>query len=246
MIIKIFIIDDDIKCIEDLQRHLKSFPFIGVQGSTTDINEAIKTLQSQRIDLLFLDIEMGDVNGIELAKHIKSLYPDILIIFATGHPGFALKGYEVYPVDFLTKPINILRLEKALKKVREVFEGKSFSKDLKIGMNISGGIKMINLNEIIYIEKQGRKVALICKNDEILYSNDTMENLEDILLPYEFYRTHQSFIVLISRISGISPDKFTRSYSIELKNIKKTILLSRNKYTDLKNVLEQHTRETIN
>ena len=73
-----------------------------------------------------------------------------------------------------------------------------------------------------------------------------MKNLESILSQYGFYRTHQSFIVPISKISGIAPDKFTRSYSIELKNSKKSIPLSRNKYTDLKNVLEKHTRETIN
>lgn len=246
MIIKTFIIDDDIKCIESLEEHLKSFPFIHVEGHTTDVSEAIKILQSKKIDLLFLDIEMGDLNGIDLARHIKSLYPDILIIFATGHPGFALKGYEVYPVDFLTKPINILRLEKALQKVREVYEGKTFNKDLKIGMNISGGIKMINLNEIVYIEKQGRKVALICKNDELLYSNDTMKNLEAILVSYNFYRTHQSFIVPLDKIISIRPDKFTRSYSVELKNVDKNIPLSRSKYSDLKNILEKHTKETIN
>lgn len=243
--IRTFIVDDDIECINDLKSHLSAFSFIRLEGFTTDIKEVIEILQEKNIDLLFLDIEMGDINGIDLAKHIKSLYEDIMIIFVTGHPGFALKGYEVYPVDFLIKPINILRLEKALQKVRELTGEKTLSKDIKIGLNISGGIQMINLNDIVYIEKQGRKIALICKDDNTLYSNDTMKNLDSILSSYNFYRTHQSFIVPLDKINSIKPDKFTRSYSIELENSKKIIPLSRNKYSDLKTTLEKYTKETI-
>lgn len=246
MVIKTFIIDDDMSCIESLIGHLKSFSFINILGHATDINDEIEFLPKEKIDLLFLDIEMGDKNGIDVARYVKSIYKDILIIFVTGHPGFALKGYEVYPVDFLTKPINVLRLDKALKKVREELSGRKFSKDLKIGLNISGGMKMINLNEIIYIEKQGRKIALVRKDKETLYSNNTMKNLESILLPYEFYCTHQSFIVPITNITGIIPDKFARSYSIELKNSEKKIPLSRNKYSDLKLILEKYTKKIIN
>lgn len=245
MVIKTFIVDDDKSCIDALKDNLKAFPFIMVMGEGNNAKDAIKFLQNNKVDLLFLDIEMEDINGIDLATHIKSTHPDILIIFVTGHPGFALKGYEVYPVDFLTKPINILRLEKALNKVVELSTTKVTKKDRKISMNVSGGIQMININDILYIEKQGRKVAVVCKNEETLYSSDTMKNLESILLSYGFYRTHQSFIVPIGTIKAIHPDKFSRSYSIQLVDTKKTIPLSRSNYQELKEILEKYAKGII-
>lgn len=81
---------------------------------------------------------MGQIHGIELARHIKSIQPNALTIFVTGHPGFALEGYEVYPVDFLIKPINILRLEKTLNKVKEIKSSRPIKTDHKIGMNVAG------------------------------------------------------------------------------------------------------------
>lgn len=242
MLIKTLIVDNDQICIDILKKYLQSFPFVKIVGELNNPQDAIGFLQNNNIDLLFLDIEMGQIHGIELARHIKSIHPNALIIFVTGHPGFALEGYEVYPVDFLIKPINILRLEKALNKVKEIKSSSPSKTDHKIGMNVAGGIQMVNVNDILYIEKQGRRISVVCKNSETLYSNESMQTLENLFSSFDFYRPHQSFLVPMQQIKAIYPDKYTRSYTIQLFDSKTTIPVSRNKYAELKEFLEKQTK----
>ncbi len=245
MVIKSLIVDNDENCINILKKELQAFPFIKIEGEFDRAQDLVLFLQNNDIDLIFLDIEMGSIDGIEIARQIKKLNLNTLIIFVTGHPGFALEGYEVYPVDFLIKPINTLRLEKALNKVKEIKSLKFNNNDYKIGINVDNGIRMINVNEILYIEKQGRRILVVCKNNEMIYSKESMKNLENIFSDFDFYRPHQSFLVPINQIKAIYPDKYTRSYVIELFDSKNTIPVSRNKYSNLRELLEKKTKGLI-
>lgn len=245
MLIKTLIVDNDKNCINILKKELQSFPFIKIEGEFNNPQDVTGFLQNNDIDLLFLDIEMGQIHGIELARHIKSIYPNILVIFVTGHTEFALEGYEVYPVDFLIKPINTPRLERALNKVKEIKSSRLIKNNYKIGINVDSGIKMVNISDILYIEKQGRKVSIICKNNEIIYSKESMKNLEALFSSFNFYRPHQSFLVPIKQIKSIYPDKYTRSYVIRLFDSKTNIPVSRNKYSKLKELLEKQTKIKI-
>ena len=242
MFIKTLIVDNDKNCINILRKELQVFSFIKIEGELNNPQDVEIFLQNNDIDLIFLDIEMGPIHGINLARHIREIHPNALIIFVTGYPGFALEGYEVYPVDFLIKPINIQRLEKALNKVKEINSSRFNKNDYKIGINIDNGIKMINISEILYIEKQGRKISVVCKNNEIIYSRESMKNLEILFSSFNFYRPHQSFLVPIKQIKAIYPDKYTRSYTIELSDSKTNIPVSRNKYSRLKEILEEETK----
>lgn len=245
MLIKTLIVDNDKNCINILKKELQSFPFIKIEGEFNNPQDVTGFLQNNDIDLLFLDIEMGQIHGIELARHIKSIYPNILVIFVTGHTEFALEGYEVYPVDFLIKPINTPRLERALNKVKEIKSSRLIKNNYKIGINVDSGIKMVNISDILYIEKQGRKVSIICKNNEIIYSKESMKNLEVLFSSFDFYRPHQSFLVPIKQIKSIYPDKYTRSYVIQLFDSNTNIPVSRNKYSKLKELLEKQTKIKI-
>lgn len=242
MKIKAIIVDDDQGCIGALKVCLKDFPYIHVIGDLNNAKETIEFLNDHPTDLVFLDIEMADTNGIELAIQLQNNYPDMMVIFVTGHPGFALQGYEVYPVDFLTKPVNVDRLQKSLKKVLERLSEKKININEKIGLDTIGGIHIIKINDIRYIEKRGRKIFVNCHNGESFVSKDTMKNLESILEPFDFYRSHQSFIVPIKQISGILPDEFSRSYTIFMDDNQTSIPLSRNYYHELKEKLELEVR----
>lgn len=242
MLIKSVIVDNDKNCINILKKELQAFPFIRIEGEFNNSQEVVLFLQNNDIDLIFLDIEMGEIGGMELARHIKSIRPNILVIFVTGHPGFALEGYEVYPVDFLIKPINILRLEKALNKVKEIKSARLSENNQKIAINLDSGIKMINISDILYIEKQGRRISVVCKKNEIIYSRESMKNLEALFSSFDFYRPHQSFLVPIKQIKSIYPDKYTRSYIIQLFDSRTNIPVSRNKYSRLKQLLEKESK----
>ncbi len=238
MQINTLIVDDDQGSINILTGHLQSFPFINVVGIVNSGKEAVKFLEVREVDLLLLDIEMEGMTGIELANYVQPLYPKTSIVFITGHAGFALKGYESHPVDFLTKPIEVSRLEIALNRVKEIKHPDSkVKKARKIGMKTVEGIQIIDIDDVLYIEKKGRIISIVSKNKSKVISSDTMKNLELIFSPFEFYRPHQSFLVPIKQIKTISPDSFSRSYSIDLYDSDSKLPLSRNRYQELKGLL---------
>lgn len=237
VLINALIVDDDPICIDALNACLESFPMIKVVGEANNGEKALSLIEEEQIQLLFLDIEMEGMDGLELAHRVETLYPHIMVIFITGHPGFALEGYEVHPVDFLTKPVNINRLEKALKKVREILSLDKKPAQQKVGLHVAGGIRMINVDDILYIEKKGRTITVVCKNGEKFISKDSMKNLESVFQPFDFYRSHQSFLVPIHKIKSINPDVFSRSYTILLQDEKSLLPLSRGNYHELKVLL---------
>jgi len=240
MLINALIVDDELHCITALKSCLESFPTINIAGEANSAEQALALLEEIHADLVFLDIEMDGMDGLQLARKIESHYPNLKVIFITGHPGFALEGYEVHPVDFLTKPVNINRLEKALKKVNEIITRNREQKNQKVGLNVAGGIRMIHTKDILYIEKQGRTISVVCKNNEKFVSKDSMKNLETIFQSFDFYRSHQSFLVPLQKIKAIQPDHFSRSYTILLNDNKTTLPLSRHNYNELRELLKKN------
>jgi len=241
MKLKVLLVDDNQQALSTLKQQLHSFSYIDIIGELYNGNDAIHFLrQSNEVDLIMLDIEMEDINGLDIALHIKERYAEVLVIFTTGHAGFALDGYEADPVDFLTKPIDPIRLETALQKAKKI----KFPNEVKqvtnerIGLRVTKGIQIIEVQNILFIEKKGRAIYIHTKTNEKIKSSDTMQNLEAIFKPFDFYRPHQSFIIPIDQIRAIFPDKYARSYSIELANSNINIPLSRNRFSDLKRVLE--------
>ncbi|MBD7984220.1 response regulator transcription factor [Sporosarcina sp. Sa2YVA2] len=237
MKVKTLIVDDEKHCIESLKSHLKSYEFINIVGEVNSAEEALAYLQHHSVELLFLDIEMDGMDGLSLAKKVENAYPEMLIIFVTGHVGFALDGYEAHPVDFLTKPINPMRLERAMEKVKELKKEVKVIKDAKIGLNVAGGIQMILISDVLYIEKKGRKIYVCCNDGEKYDTRETMKRLEEMLAPFGFYRSHQSFLVPLQRIKAIHPDSFSRSHTIMLKGSDNPVPLSRNNYNELKGIM---------
>lgn len=237
MDINVLLVDDDKNAINLLKSHLSAHSFVTLKGEVHSGKEAMEFIRNEKVDLMFLDIEMNDITGLELAKHIQALQKNIEIIFVTGHAGFALEGYDFHPIDFLLKPIDFFRLEKTMAIVQERFQGapKADNQNKKIGMRVAGGIKIFNVEDIIYIEKIGRKVSIVTKFGSF-ESSDTISAIEDMFETYGFYRPHQSFIVPMHNIRSINSDSISRTYTLELTN-GTLVPLSRNKVNELKDLL---------
>lgn len=240
-IIKTVIVDDEKTARDATVSALSNFERIKVVADVENISELMAVLKENKVDLAFLDIEMPDNTGFELAKYINTHYPTILIIFLTGHAGFAQDCYDFEPIDFLTKPINILRLERAIQRVEKTLSKKfgdnSANKQTKIGINFEGGYQIINIDNIRYIEKRGRKVILLTEKEELV-SKYSLGQLELMLKNHDFFRCHQSFIIPLFNIKSVQNNMFGKSYFIELRGSKENIPLSRNKYAELKDLLE--------
>ncbi len=239
--IKTIVVDDEKPARQATIGALSNFDSIEIVADVDNSGALMSALKSDKIDLVFLDIEMPDNTGFELATYINTNYPSILIIFVTGHAGFAQESYDFEPIDFLTKPINILRLERSIQRVEKALTKKvtdaSVVRQTKIGIHFEGGYQIIGIDSIKYIEKRGRKIFLLTDKEELV-SKYSLAQLEVMLQSHNFFRCHQSFIIPLYNIVSVQNNMFGKSYTIELKGVKESIPLSRNKATELREMLE--------
>lgn len=123
IILKVLLIDDELNALNYLEAMLKPHSDIQVMGKYTDAGAAIHQLGIERIDLIFLDIEMGFFHGIDIAEELVNLYPKLEIVFITAHSEFAVEAFELDAIDYLLKPVNATRLEETIRRVQERLSG---------------------------------------------------------------------------------------------------------------------------
>ena len=235
--LRVLVVDDEASCREELRRNLAAFPYVAVVGEAADVSSAIACLQRETVDLAFLDIELGGGSGFALARHIHAAFPACRVIFLTGHVDFALEGYEYGPVDFLVKPTNLLRLEQALLRVREPV--RSEEEEVRIGIQSGNRLEIVSVRRVLYLEKRGRQVLLLCENGEKIATRETMQKLEGAFLPHGFYRCHQSFLIPLRRVRSVRLDDSGSTYCVLLEGTEERIPLSRDRLGELRRLLSQ-------
>ncbi|CAL2101117.1 Chemotaxis protein CheY [Tenacibaculum sp. 190130A14a] len=210
-ILKCLIVDDEAPAIRLLESYVKKVPFLELVGSTTNPIEAISIIESETLDLVFLDIQMPTITGIQLSKIIKD---KINIIFTTAYPQFALESYELNAIDYLLKPFEFERFYNAILKVKPTKDIKPITNsDTYIFIKTDGknNFEKVYTNEILYIESLKNYVSLHLKNKQII-TYSTLKHFENELSSKNFVKIHKSFIVAIQHISK------TDSLSVYLSN----------------------------
>jgi DNA-binding LytR/AlgR family response regulator len=215
------IVDDEPLAIEVIKNHLEKIPALKYVTSFSDAIAASEFIHNhKKIDLLFLDIQMPDISGIEL---IKSLQIKPLVIFTTAYSEFALDGYELDVVDYLLKPISFARFEKSVNKALELHllrnqeSIKQFA-DKFIFVKSEYAMVKINCSEIEHIEGMDDYVKIFLSNSKHpVLSLSSMKAILDKLPDGQFIRVHRSFIVPIQKIKSI------RNKKIVLSNIEVSI-----------------------
>ena len=237
----VLLVDDEAEHRRDLRSALAAFPFVTVAGEAGGGEEALAFLLRQRVDLVFLDIEMEGVDGFQLARHLQTEYPELQVIFLTGHVDLAIDGYQYGPVDFLAKPVELMRLTQALRRAQRTKEQtwEREREDVTIGIHVDGGLEILRVSDVLYLEKSGRRVAVVDRRGSRLSSCDSLQKLQPVFEQYGFYRCHQSFLVALDKIRGIRTDDLGSSYSIQLEGVSKSVPLSRAKYNELRTLLGQ-------
>lgn len=204
---KCIILDDERLAIDVIRTHVERIPYLEIVGETTDAFEAINLLSTQKIDLLFLDIQMPTLTGIELLKSLEKIP---MVIFTTAYPEFALESYEYNAVDYLVKPIPFERFLKAVNKANSLFKlddskGVALSPDTEseiIFVKTEYKTIRINLNNIHYVESKKDYVIFHLENESIR-SILSMKSVEEQLPTKHFLRIHRSFIIAINKINEI-------------------------------------------
>ena len=188
-----------------IRRHCRSLSFIDLQAAFTHPQEAIAWLQKEQTDLLFLDIQIPDLSGLDL---LKTLAPRPLTIFTTAYSEHAVKGFELDAIDYLLKPFSEERFVKACQKAKELFELKQAASGKEKYLYIKTGYEQVRvaLEEIVYVQSAGNYVSFMLRQQKIL-TRLTMAETEAMLPASAFVRIHRSYIVARGHITRLEKGK---------------------------------------
>jgi DNA-binding LytR/AlgR family response regulator len=203
--INCIIVDDEPLAVDLVAGYVKKTPFLELKGECLSAFDAVQLLGREKIDLIFLDIQMPDLNGIDFSKTIS---PDIKVIFTTAFKDYAFEGFKVDAIDYLLKPFNYPEFLKAANKAKERIETKSRTKtstqDNFIFVKSEYKQVKIDLNEVYYFEglKDYVKIWLVSQPKPVL-TLMSLKTLEEELPEENFMRVHRSFIVALNKINTI-------------------------------------------
>jgi two-component system, LytTR family, response regulator len=193
-------IDDEPRALEVVQMHAAKVPFLDLKATFTDAFEAIPYLQKNKIDLIFLDIKMPDISGIEFVNILQKVP---MVIFTTAFSEYAVKGFELDAVDYLLKPFSLARFTKACNKALEIKTLNNEETPNFVFLKTGYEEEKVLLDDILYIEADGNYMAYMLPNKKLLCRQNITECLTQ--MPHnQFIRIHRSYIVAVNKIQKIS------------------------------------------
>lgn len=239
-IIKILITDDEPYSRKELKHLVSSYPFIKVIGEADSGENAV--LQSIHLepDVIFLDVEMPKVNGMEAAKLLKSLKKPPLLIFATAYPQFAAEAFRYEAIDYLLKPFDESQIDETIKRLYKQLCTSESTEETKIKGKLAveqdGELIYIDPADILYAFRDEKVSKIITKTNE-LDSKISLKELESRLKPFQFFRIHKSYIVNLEHITKLTP-WFNGAYQLEIYGKEEKLAVSRNYVKSLRAKLE--------
>lgn len=212
---KCLIVDDEAPAHKVLHSHVKKSEVLEIIGDCFDGKEALDFLTKNKVDVVFLDIEMPRLTGLELLQCLP--YPTIVIL-TTAYSNFGFEAYQSDVVDYMLKPISYPRFLKALNKVQSLLGPKIIEtkEPIEIELKLEGIMKQIKIDDILYIEAVGNYIKIHFKNDKSILVTQTMKYISSLLPSSAFTRIHKSFIVQRAEIAEIKKTVLTLSNSVSL------------------------------
>lgn len=193
-------IDDEPKALEVVQMHANKVPFLDLRASFIDAFEALPFLRQNKVDLLFLDIKMPDISGIEFAQILKN---GPLVVFTTAYSEYAVQGFDLDAVDYLLKPFSLARFTKACNKALEMKNVRGSEAPDFIFLKTGYEEEKVYLKDILYIEAAGNYMTYVLKERKLMCRQNVPEALQT-LPEQDFVRVHRSFIVGVQHVGKIA------------------------------------------
>ncbi len=210
MQIKCLIVDDEVLAQDVIEKYITTIPTLNLVGKCDNAVEAISFLHNHQVDLLFLDLNMPELSGLDM---LKTLSNPPKVILTTAYSEYALESYEYGIVDYLLKPIKLERFIKAVNKVVEQYYSNEINEDIHekkysqaIFIKEDQVTYQISLNDILFIEAYGNYLK-VQTSEKVYVSRDTMHEMEEKLPKELFMRVHKSFIVSLTKISSVSGNR---------------------------------------
>lgn len=202
---KCIVVDDNLLAQKTTEQFINKLDNLELRATFDNPVNALSYVSENEVDLVFLDIEMPEMNGIEFINALKHPHP--LIILTTTHKDYAPEAFENNVADYLVKPINLTRFVNAVNKAKKLVTDKQTVNDDQDSAFVKKGnsIVKINISDVIWIESLGDYVSL-CSGAEKYVIYSTMQDILKKFPKVDFIRVHRSFIVRISKIESIEDD----------------------------------------
>jgi DNA-binding LytR/AlgR family response regulator len=195
-------IDDEPKALEVIERYCQKISLASLKATFREPLKAIEFLNREKVDLIFLDINMPDISGMQL---LQTLSPRPLIIFTTAYSQYAVESYELNALDYLLKPVTFERFLMAINKAAEALSSKNTTgpdEDAAVFIKSGPQTYRVKVSEILYLEKDGNYITVHLKDGNILI-RENMGDIFDLVPAADFIRVHKSYVVGIRHITMI-------------------------------------------
>lgn len=245
---QVLIADDD-DAMRGMLRHVidKAEGF-ALAGEAADGEETMRKFEELKPHVVFLDVEMPGMDGVECARQIQDMNPAAVIVFVTAHNKYMSEAFEVYAFDYLVKPFKVDRMLQTLSRVRDSLTLSSavpaFDRavnadrkplDGRLMLKHREGSAFIDLNDLLLIQREDRSTVLYTKSGERYAVGDSLSDMESRLPADVFFRAHKSYIINLNHIKDVTPyGRWT--YVVRMDGIKQDALITHAKYEELENM----------
>lgn len=245
--LRAFLVDDEPLARDEFSYLLRKSKQVEIVGESDSIEETLEFIQQNQIDVIFIDIQLAEESGLDLAYKLLNLENCPMVVFSTAYDEFALQAFELNAVDYILKPYEEERVFKTIEKVRKLKENQSVKKTItkkspsrfverseKLAITVEEKIVLVNINEINYVGTIDGKTVIVTNNQKYQIS-EPLVNIEKKIQHPSFVRVHRSFLVNINTISEIEP-WFHSTYNLIMSDGSK-VPVSRTFTKDLKQIL---------
>lgn len=226
MTIKCVVVEDEPIALNLMKEYVNRTPDLELLAAFNNPILALDYIQSAKVDLVFLDINMPDMTGMELSKYIKD---KVRIIFTTAYEDYALEGYKVDAVDYLLKPFDYNEFLEAVRRAKQYFDLVSNQKEKEESIHVRAEHKQykIGLSTIMFIENMKNYVIFRLQDGSKVIALMSLKSLEDNL-PENFFKVHRSFIINLNFIERVDTNKIMiREFEIPVSDSHKKAFKSR-------------------
>jgi len=231
----VLIADDDAGMRLVLRKIIESMDDVVFMGEACDGAEAVKLYEELKPDVIFLDVDMPVMNGMQAAEQIRAAMPDATLVFCTAHSEYMPEAFELYAADYLVKPFKTERVRQTIRRIATSQAQVKTTPARTLMLKNRDGITFLPVNEIILIYREAKLTYI----ETITGTFTTSESLSELwtkLKGGEFFKSHRAYVINTSFITKMQPyGRWT--YVVALKDTKKTALITQEKLDELRELM---------
>lgn len=246
--IPVVIADDDAGMRAVMRKMIERVEGVKLVGEAQDGRELLAQVEQKRPKLVFLDVEMPQMSGVEAARIIQDTDPSVILVFATAHDRYMADAFEVYAFDYLVKPFKLERVLKTLERARDVLLRRTQEEPVpnptqkavpraratagRLMLRHREGVNFVAMEDILVVQRENRATVLYMKGGVRFVTSESLGDIEARLDPEIFYRCHKSYIINLREIDSITPyGRWT--YVVRLCGTQQDALITHERYEEL-------------